>query len=183
MTTPALETARLLLKPLQSEDAAQIQQKFPRWEIVQYLVSTVPWPFPEGAAQNYVDSVALAATKNGTGWFWSLRRKEAENELIGVICLMDQPDNNRGFWLVPEWQGQGLMSEACDAVNDFWFATLGKDVLRAPKAVANQRSKNISSRSGMRLVRTQMGQYVSGDLETELWEMTREMWERGKGRE
>ncbi|MBB1201540.1 N-acetyltransferase [Enterobacteriaceae bacterium 89] len=174
--TPELETSRLLLKPLRSEDAVQIQQKFPRWEIVRYLISTVPWPFPEGAASHYVNNVALPANQNGSGWFWTLRRKEEPDELIGVISLMDTPDNNRGFWLVPEWQGQGLMSEACAAANTFWFETLGKDVLRAPKAKLNERSRNLSERSGMRLVRTQPGQYVSGELETELWELTRERW-------
>lgn len=180
MATPPLETPRLLLKPLASDDAVQIQRVFPRWEIVQYLVSSVPWPYPEGAAQHYVDNVALAASRAGEGWFWTLRRKDEPDALIGVICLMATPDNNRGFWLVPEWQGQGYMTEACQAVNDYWFNMLEREVLRAPKAVANTRSKKISERSGMRLVGLQMGQYVAGELETELWEITRSEWNQHK---
>ncbi|MGP3590184.1 GNAT family N-acetyltransferase [Vagococcus sp. WN89Y] len=176
MKTPELETARLILKPLASEDAAQIQRVFPRWEIVRYLIASVPWPYPPGAAQNYVDNVALAASDEGKGWYWTLRRKEEAQTLIGVICLMDVADNNRGFWLVPEWQGQGYMTEACTVVNDFWFNVLGREVLRAPKAVANTRSKNLSARSGMRLVSVQKGEYVAGELDTELWEMTRQEW-------
>ncbi|AGN87465.1 GNAT family N-acetyltransferase [Enterobacter sp. R4-368] len=176
MATPELETARLLLKPLASEDATQIQRIFPRWEIVRYLIASVPWPYPEGAAQHYVDNVALAANRAGDGWFWTLRRKADPTELMGVICLMNTPDNNRGFWLAPEWQGQGYMTEACHAVNDYWFNVLDRDVLRAPKAVANARSKKISERSGMRLVRCEKGQYVSGELDTELWEITRDEW-------
>lgn len=176
MTTPELETARLFLKPLASEDATQIQRIFPRWEIVRYLIASVPWPYPEGAAQHYVDNVALPANRAGEGWFWTLRRKADPAELMGVICLMNKPDNNRGFWLAPEWQGQGYMTEACHAVNDYWFNGLERDVLRAPKAVANVRSKKISERCGMRLVRRQKGQYVSGELDTELWEITRDEW-------
>lgn len=76
MSVPMLETPRLFLTPLVSEDAAQIQQIFPRWEIVRYLIASVPWPYPEGAAQHYVDNVALAASQKGTGWFWTLRHKE-----------------------------------------------------------------------------------------------------------
>lgn len=94
---------------------------------------------------------------------------------------MDVADNNRGFWLVPEWQGKGLMSEACQAVNRFWFDTLDKEVLRAPKAASNARSRELSRRSGMRLVRTEKAQYVSGELDSELWEITREAWRRQKG--
>lgn len=72
----------------------------------------------------------------------------------------------------------GLMTEAREAVNRFWFETLGKDVLRAPKAAVNERSRQLSSRSGMRLLRTEKAQYVSGELDSELWEITREEWRR-----
>lgn len=178
MTTPILETERLRLLPLVSADAEQIQRIFPRWEIVRYLIASVPWPYPEGAAQHYVDNVALAASRAGEGWFWTLRRKEDERELMGVICLMNTPDNNRGFWLAPEWQGKGYMREACHAVTDYWFNGLKREVLRAPKAVANERSRKISHSSGMRLVRRQPGHYVAGELATELWEITRDDWNR-----
>lgn len=178
MATPELATTRLLLKPLVPEDAAQIQRIFPRWEIVRYLIGSVPWPYPPGAAQYYVDNIALPASRAGKGWYWTIRRKADAQELMGVICLMDLPDNNRGFWLAPEWQGQGYMTEACAAVNDFWFLTLGRDVLRAPKAAINSRSKNLSVRSGMRLVAVQKAQYVAGELDSELWEITREEWQQ-----
>lgn len=44
MQIPMLETKRLLLKPIVAEDASQIQERYPRWEIVRYMVSSVPWP-------------------------------------------------------------------------------------------------------------------------------------------
>ncbi|MDY0920739.1 GNAT family N-acetyltransferase [Leclercia sp. CFBP8987] len=178
MPTPPLETERLLLKPLTLEDAPQIQRIFPRWEIVRYLVASVPWPYPDNGAQHYVENVALPASKEGKGWFWTLRRKAEPQEVIGVICLMDTPDNNRGFWLVPEYEGQGYMTEACQAVTRFWFTDLDREVLRAPKAAINSRSRSLSERSGMRLVRVEKGQYVAGELDTELWEITREEWQR-----
>lgn len=54
MTIPTLTTERLLLKPLVAEDAVQIQKLYPRWEIVRYMVSSVPWPYPDNGAENYV---------------------------------------------------------------------------------------------------------------------------------
>lgn len=71
-----LETKRLILQPLASEDAVIIQQIFPRWEIVRYLVDSVPWPYPDGAAKDYVDRVALVATREDRAWFWTLRAKK-----------------------------------------------------------------------------------------------------------
>ena len=49
---------------------------------------------------------------------------------MGVICLYDVEDNNRGFWLAPEFQGKGYMREASIAATDYWFNTLNKPVLR-----------------------------------------------------
>lgn len=58
-----------------------------------------------------------------------------------------QENDNRGFWLVPEWQRRGFMTEACQAVNDFWFRTLGRPVMRVPKAALNSGSVSISLHS------------------------------------
>lgn len=44
--TPTLHTDRLLLTPLQLEDAPAVQQRFPLWDIVRYLNNRVPWPYP-----------------------------------------------------------------------------------------------------------------------------------------
>ena len=176
MTIPTLTTERLLLKPLTPEDAPQIQRLYPRWEIVRYMVATVPWPYPENGAAHYVNNVALPDMEKGIAWFWTIRRRETPDELMGLICLYDVEDNNRGFWLAPEWQGQGYMREASIAATDFWFNTLNKPVLRAPKAAQNSRSQRISASSGMRLIRTEKKAYVSGLLDSELWEITRDEW-------
>jgi ribosomal-protein-alanine N-acetyltransferase len=174
--TPPLETPRLLLLPLTLDDAAQIQLLFPRWEIVQYLNAIVPWPFPEGAALAHIRDVALPAVARGEAWHWTLRLRSAPQQLIGRIHLARGDDNNRGFWLVPELHGQGLMMEAVTAANDYWFDVLGFRVLRAPKAIANVASRRISEKTGMRLVGANEKDYVSGRLPSETWEITAEEW-------
>ena len=176
MTTPTLTTDRLLLKPLIEEDAGQIQQYYPRWEIVRYMVASVPWPYPDDGAEYYVKNVALPDIAKGKAWFWTIRTLKAPQELIGLICLYDVEDNNRGFWLSPEHQGQGYMREASIAATDYWFNVLNKPVLRAPKAALNTRSQRISTSSGMRLIRTEKKEYVCGVLDSELWEITQEEW-------
>ncbi len=175
---PTLTTARLILRPLDISDAAMVQVLFPRWEIVRYLAERVPWPYPADGALTYICDVALPAMRKGVEWHWSIRRKDAPDRLIGVISLMDEPGNNRGFWLDPEWQGQGLMSQAVEVVTEFWFKTLNRLVLHAPKAAANVRSRRISERGGMRLTETVERDYVSGRLPAEIWEITRDEWRR-----
>jgi RimJ/RimL family protein N-acetyltransferase len=96
--------------------------------------------------------------------------------LIGNISLMNEQDNNRGFWLGPQWQGQGLMTEATEAVTRYWFETLGRDVLRVPKAAPNIASRKLSERTGMRLIHTEVGDFVGGRFPKDVWEITRTEW-------
>jgi RimJ/RimL family protein N-acetyltransferase len=175
-------TSRLILRPLQVDDAEQIQEIFPRWEIVRYLKNVVPWPYPADGARFFCEEVALPQAARGESWHWTLRLKSAPEQLIGVINLRQSTRNNRGFWLGLDWQGQGLMSEACVWANDYWFDNLGFPVLRVSKAVENRASRRISEKQGMRLVGTEMTDYVGGRLQSEKWEITAEEWWAWKAR-
>jgi len=172
--TPTGRTARLILKPLALEDAPQIQVLFPHWEIVRYLKNIVPWPYPTDGALTYIRDIALPAMARGEQWIWTLRLKSAPDEIIGSITLTDRATDHRGFWLGLAWRGQGLMTEACVWVNDFWFETLGKPVLRVSKAVPNRASIRVSENMGMRLVGHGEKDYVSGRFPSEIWEIMAE---------
>ncbi|HEV2305775.1 MAG TPA: GNAT family N-acetyltransferase [Candidatus Acidoferrales bacterium] len=172
----ALETQRLLLRPLELADAGQIQILFPHWEIVRYLRNAIPWPYPPDGALQYVRDMALPAIARGEAWHWTLRRKTAPKQLIGFISLIKGEKENRGFWMSPPYQGRGLMTEACDAVTDYWFNVLKFPVLRVPKAIANAASRRISEKQGMRVVAAEERDYVSGRLPSEIWEITADEW-------
>jgi RimJ/RimL family protein N-acetyltransferase len=174
--TPLLETERLLLRPLELADAEQAQALFPHWEIVQFLNSRVPWPFPEDGVLAYYRDIALPAVERGDEWHWTLRLREAPGQLIGAIGLNRGEEINRGFWLGSAWHSRGLMTEAVAAVNDYWFDVLGFTVLRTHKAIGNFASRRISEKTGMRLVGTKLGDYVSGQRPSEIWEITAEEW-------
>lgn len=176
----ALETPRLLLRPLELADAAQIQILFPHWEIVRYLRNAVPWPYPPDGALHYVREMALPAIERGEAWHWTLRLKTKPTQVIGFISLIKGESENRGFWMGLPWQGRGLMSEACGAVTDYWFDVLKFPVLRVPKATENVASRRISEKQGMRVVATEERDYVSGRLPGEIWEITAGEWRKRK---
>jgi RimJ/RimL family protein N-acetyltransferase len=175
MKIPLLETPRLLLRPLELADADQVQILFPHWEIVKYLNAVVPWPYPPDGARQYIEQLALPAIARGEEWIWSLRLRNDPDRLIGTIGLKRFEDN-RGFWLGLPWHGQGLMTEASDAVTDFWFDVLKFPVLRVPKAIANTASRRISEKQGMRVIAVVERDYVSGRQPAEIWEITAEEW-------
>jgi [ribosomal protein S5]-alanine N-acetyltransferase len=173
---PELETERLLLLPLRLEDSQQTQRLFPHWEIVKFLHMNVPWPYPADGAYTFYRDLALPAIARGDEWHWTIRLKESPVEHIGAIGLCRNEWDNRGYWLGIPWQGRGLMTEAVVAVNNYWFDILGNSVLRAPKAVANQASRRISEKTGMRMIALEERDFVSGRLMAEIWEITAEEW-------
>lgn len=175
---PHLQTPRLELRPLELADAGQAQVLFPKWEIVRFLASHLPWPYPDDGARTHYRDHALPAMERGDEWHWSLRLKTAPDQLIGCISLLKTENNNRGFWMGLPWQRQGLMSEAVDVVTGYWFDQLRFPVLRAPKAVANIASRRISEKSGMRVVAVEERDYVGGRFPTEMWEITADEWHR-----
>jgi RimJ/RimL family protein N-acetyltransferase len=180
--TPELQTPRLLLRPLELPNAAQTQVLFPHWDIVRYLNGIVPWPYPPDGALVFYRDIALPAVARGEAWHWTLRLKNDPERVIGSINLTKGNDNNRGFWLGIPWHGQGLMSEACEVVTEYWFETLNFPLLRVPKAVANTASRRISLRQGMRIVGTEARDYVSGRHPSEIWEITQQEWRDRKVR-
>jgi RimJ/RimL family protein N-acetyltransferase len=165
-----------MLRPLEVADAEQAQQLFPHWKIVRYLNAIVPWPYPPDGALTYYRDFSIPAMVRGDEWYWTLRLKERPQQLIGAIGLFRGDTDNRGFWLGLPWHGQGLMTEAVIAANDYWFDVLEFPVLRAPKAAANNASRRISEKTGMRLVATKESDYVSGRLPGEMWEITADEW-------
>ncbi len=169
-------TARLILRPLQLADAPQMQQHFPHWEIVRYLLNRVPWPYPPDGALQYLRDVALPQIERGEAWHWSLRLANQPDQLIGVIGLVRGSSDNRGFWLGLPWQGHGYMMEASVWATDYWFDNLGFSVMRIPKAAANLASRRISEKQGMRLIGTEMRDYVGGRMLAEIWELTADEW-------
>jgi RimJ/RimL family protein N-acetyltransferase len=84
--------------------------------VVRYLNVLNAMALPADGAFIYLRNIALPAIARGEEWHWSIRLKSAPGQLIGNISLMNEQDNNRGFWLGPRWQGQGLMTEATEAV-------------------------------------------------------------------
>lgn len=175
---PVLETPRLVLRPLRRKDSPVIQHRFPHWEIVQYLDAGIPWPYPPDGAATHVEA-CLGEMERGEKSHWALIPRSGPADLIGVISLW--PDdgvsrNQRGFWLAPEFQRRGLMTEAADRVTTYAFLDLGWAELWFTNAQENQGSRRIKEKQGARLVDLMIGRFVGGPGPQMVWQLRREDW-------
>ena len=174
--TPWLKTSRLVLRPLVQQDAAAIQRVFPQWEIVRYLAAHVPWPYPADAAASHV-AECLAEMAERTKYHWVICLKRNPGSLIGKIDLW--PDDGksrdqRGFWLAPEYRGQGLMTEAAQRVTAFAFDELGWPHLWLSNADTNAASGRIKEKQGAKLIEQTPFQFVYGAGTRMVWLLRRE---------
>jgi RimJ/RimL family protein N-acetyltransferase len=176
--TPVLRTPRLILRPLRAKDAPVIQRRFPKWEIVQYLAAHVPWPYPPDGAATFV-AKCLEEMALGEKAHWAIVPKKGPADLIGLIDLW--PDDGesrdmRGFWLDPQFQGQGLMTEAVERVTAYAFNELGWPHLWLSNAQDNHASRRIKEKQGAQLVDLKLGHFVGGEATHMIWLLTREAW-------
>jgi ribosomal-protein-alanine N-acetyltransferase len=96
---------------------------------------------------------SLDAWTSGQSFSFTIERLE-KAEFVGRIGIRPGPNPRPniwdiGFWLHPTQQGQGLMTEAAQAVVTFGFGPLQADAIEARHATWNLRSRRVLERLGM----------------------------------
>jgi ribosomal-protein-alanine N-acetyltransferase len=177
MECPTFLTERLMLRPLAMSDAPAMQRRFPRWDVVQWLEAGVPWPFPRDGAERAILSCLQRQARDERA-YWAITLRDDPAELIGRISLAsgDGSRDQRGFWIDPEHQRLGLMSEAADRITAHAFNELGWTKLWLTNAAANIASSRIKTRQGAKLIALEMGDYVAGRAAKEIWLLDRSSW-------
>lgn len=183
MKTPTLETDRLILRSFALEDAPAIQKYFNNWNIIQYLATTVPWPYPEDGAIKFIQATLEKMEKERV-YAWVITEKNISHEAIGCIEYREKKanDGHRGFWLAEHLHGKGYMTEAVSAVNDFLFFELGIDRYEVTNIRNNVASRRVKEKTGAIFKEFGVLEHRNGEKTTEVWEVTRENWARIRGK-
>lgn len=147
---PTLTTARLVLRPFILDDAPDVQRLAGERAIAETTL-TVPHPYPDGAAEQWI---ALHAPKfaEGKEVVFAITSR-AEGALIGAVGLALDPDHalaELGYWIaVPQW-GHGYATEAARAVVAYGFGALHLHRIQARHFVRNEASGRVMQKLGMR---------------------------------
>ncbi len=178
----ALDTPRLRLRPVTLADAPAIQAQFGQWEILKYFPRKIPWPYPDGAALSYLEQTVLPEMQKGVRYSWAITlRRDPAQALIGLIELtFATPYDQRAFWLGQSWQGLGLMTEACFAVNDFALPGLGMPDLLFTSADANTASNRLKEQSGAVPIEHGLYDFHAGRLPITRWQLTDSAWAKAR---
>ncbi len=147
-----LRTRRLDLRPLRPSDARWYLAHFSEPEIVHG--SGFPAPADVRAASEELQTYVFDLIAQGTGMRWGIALR-GHDELIGSIGYYGRSSEpirkaEIGYDLAPEHWGQGLMTEALEALVRYCFKSLGLQRLEALVLPHNQRSVRLLERAGFR---------------------------------
>lgn len=115
----------------------------------------------------------------GTGLWWKIS-SASEQRFIGCLGLSSLSREHRkaeiGFWLLPDFWGQGLLAEAVPPVVDYAFTELGIHRIEAFIESENRKSKRAMEKLGfvfegrMRDCEMKNGRFISLEIYSALSE-------------
>lgn len=145
-----LETRRLWLRWMKLSDAPSLHA-FASLAEVAGMTGTWPHPLPDGECERRIFE-ARKANATGRSLVLGVTARARPNRLIGSIGL-GRPGGSApdlGFMLHPELWGQGLMTEAAQALIDAAFAYTRLAEITASARVVNPGSRRVLEKCGFR---------------------------------
>lgn len=146
---PILKTERLLLRRVNVDDAETILDLRSNDEVMKYI----PRPYLKNR-EEALDLIAMFDDKieNGIGINWGITFLDKPEKIIGIIGhYRMKPEHYRaevGYMLFPEYNGQGIVSEALQKVVEYGFNNMKLHSIEAILDPANAASEKVLLKNG-----------------------------------
>lgn len=175
--TGVIETERLMLRPLESNDAASIAAKIDNYGISKNL-ARVPYPYHRSDAEEFIDWALQLDQRSA---FRVISLKTEPDNLAGLISydwMEERQKAELGYWLVQEHWGKGLMTEAAQAMVELAFMTSRLESLSSCYFNENPASGKVLARAGFAVTGTclQFSKARSEEVPVTTVTLTRESW-------
>jgi [ribosomal protein S5]-alanine N-acetyltransferase len=143
---PVIETARCTLRPVAANDAENLFRLYSNPDVNRFLGR---FPMTSLAEAEERLTILLGRTQEQAGITWLVYHA---GQFIGnVVIFKLTKDHSRaeiGYSILPEWWGQGLVSEVVPCLIDFAFNTLGLHSLEAQIDSQNIASRRVLEKQG-----------------------------------
>lgn len=166
---PVLNTSRLRLRRIIDSDLESIYEGLSHPEVIRYYGVSYNTLEETGDQMEWYSGLE----ENGTGIWWAVCYKD-HNTFLGA-CGFNNLSNIHykaeiGFWLLPEYWGQGIVSEAITEILYYGFETLNLHRIVGFAEIENVNSKKTLSKPGfvhegtMKDCEIKNGTYISIDI-------------------
>ena len=147
-----IETERLLLRRFTTDDADAM---FRNWASDPEVTKFLTWPAHTSAdVSKAVLKDWIPSYSKDDYYQWAIVLKEHGSDLIGSIAAVQMNDDidmvHIGYCLGKNWWHQGIMSEALQAVMDFFFDQVGANRIESRHDPENPHSGMVMKKCGMK---------------------------------
>lgn len=143
-------TERLIIRDFTIEDAPLFQEYLTDADLTKQT-SSMPHPFPEGLALEYIEKYHKLK-KEGTAIWLAVTLKET-NELIGMVGLMFKPEHKKadvGYLIAKPFWGKGYATEAAKKMVEVGFKEHGLGRISATAFADNPASMRVLEKIGLK---------------------------------
>ena len=183
-----IETKRLWLRWPRIQDATAIQRLAGNAAVAE-MTSTIPHPYPKGAAERFIFE-ARKDNAIGARLTFAIAPRNRPEYLMGVISarnMANGPNQTRrcdiGYWLgEPHW-GEGFATEAAHGLIDAVFSFTDIQEIEARARVINPASRGVIEKCGFKFIGSDMADLKSlrGAVPVDRFLLTRPIWTSLKG--
>lgn len=145
-----LETGRLILRPLSSDDSERIEELAGDYDVAKSTLN-IPHPYPKGSAIQFIENV-LTAERNHKLVMFAVIEKDSQL-LIGLINLNLALTYKRGelaYWIGKQYWGKGYGTEATKALLEYGFHHKNLNRIFAAAFTCNAGSWRIMEKIGLK---------------------------------
>ncbi len=155
MKQKIIETSRLILRPIDLNDADTIQQFAGNYNVAKTTMN-IPHPYEDGMAEAWIGALDKRWQEDELINFAIIHKNT--KKLMGVIGLVGRNEKagGVGYWVGEPFWGNGYCTEATIAFIDFCFNHLNIERLEAEYLVTNPASGRVMEKSGMLFKTTKM---------------------------
>lgn len=153
--TKRIESEHLILRPFVMEDADAMYRN---WASDPEVTKFLSWPTYKSVEDAHaILDIWVPQYADNTFYQWAIELKEL-GEPIGSISVVNSDDRvdmvEIGFCIGRNWWGQGIMTEAFQAVIDFLFEEVGVQRIEAGHDPNNPASGAVQRKCGLKYERT-----------------------------
>ncbi|MCM3617713.1 GNAT family N-acetyltransferase [Sutcliffiella horikoshii] len=148
---PILETERLILREVATEDAIDMFEYLSDKDVVTHM-GLEPYKSSKDVLNEEIKWYK-SIVEEGTGIRWVITKKESSVVIGSCGFLNMSPKHHRaeiGFELHKEYWGQGIASEAVEAVIDYGYENLNLERIEAIVDPPNFPSQKLMEKQGFR---------------------------------